>query len=229
MNSSKAFHAPRAFPWRRSTVAMALALCGAAAQAVTINLSSTGDAPVGAVDPNWKVVTGPNVFDRAPAFVLGTSNPLPGSHWIWSSPQGTGAPLGFQVFRLEFNLNALGLDAGSASLDGDWKAEDDGNVLLNVLLPNGSGLHAISGQASHLSIHSGFVAGQNFLDFIVSDIGFPGPKGLDVSGLTLTANPITAAVPEPSTYLFLLAGLAAIPLARRGATTRRRLPVNLAP
>jgi hypothetical protein len=133
-------------------------------------------------------------------------------------------PAGSFTYRTTFTLS--GFNPATASLVGKWATDDFGtNILLNgVSTGNASGGFS---SWSAFTINSGFVAGVNTLDFVVSNGIADGPTGLRVE-VTGTADP--TGVPEPASFLLLGAGLAAFGIFRRrlgisasGLMPRRRI------
>jgi hypothetical protein len=102
---------------------------------------------------------------------------------------------GLYDYQTTFDLT--GFDYTTASISGQWAADDNIKILLNgnEVLPLTTGAH-YSNWTSLASISSGFQAGINTLDFIVNNDG-GGPTGLRTE-LIGTANLAATTVPEPS-------------------------------
>lgn len=135
----------------------------------------------------------------------------------WISISNTGSPgSNTTTYRLTFDLT--GFDFLSALITGNWGVDNTGAILINGsatpnTLPlfttaNFNTLHAFS-------ISSGFVAGINTLDFVVTDLG--APTALRVDDISGTARLVNSAVPEPGTWAMMLVGFGAI-----GFSLRRR-------
>lgn len=146
--------------------------------------------------------------------VATSANAFPIGPWIgddavsaWIGPNSDSqlnGPAGTYDYRVTFSL--AGYNAATAAIAGLWATDDSGtNILLNGA-STGSSAGGFSSFTS-FSITSGFVAGTNTLDFIVSNTG--GPTGLRVE-MTGTAD-----LPEPATLAVLGLALAGLGLARR--------------
>lgn len=213
-------------------------LCAVAlpASAATISgLFNTGvldngtTAASGSVDLHYSLFSSPDVNFPGPNAIV--ADPIATGYWLansatsrWIGPaENQGYPSGAAnhaagdyVYRLSFNLT--GFDPATAQITGSWAADNSGSALrLNGTVtanttPGYSGL-------TTFSIASGFIAGINTLDFVVTEFASGGanPTGLRVDGITGTAN--LAAVPAPAAGWLLGTGLLGV-FARR----RRRLP-----
>ncbi|OYQ38701.1 PEP-CTERM sorting domain-containing protein [Rhodoferax sp. TH121] len=119
---------------------------------------------------------------------------------------------GTYSWTLSFNLS--GFDASTASFSGQFAADNQATVKLNgVVIGSASSFS----QFSSFAANSGFIAGVNTLEFVLTNFaqGSGNPAGLRVE--FLQSNVVTA-VPEPETYAMLLAGLGLI-----GTISRRRM------
>ena len=151
-------------------------------------------------------------------------NGYPSGFWMgdsttsaWIGPVGnadlSGSP-GDYDYKISFGI--FGLDPLSASIMGRWATDDNG---IDILI-NGKSTHQVSGSFSVFSsfaITSGFVSGQNTLDFIVHNIS--GPTGLRVE-MSGTADAL-GAVPEPATWAIMLLGFGALGVALRMSRGKR--------
>lgn len=152
-----------------------------------------------------------------PAYAPNDAN----SRWISISSTGTPGS-NTTSYRLTFDLT--GFDPLTAVITGDWGVDNDGAILINGVatgntLTGGSTnnfnvLHAFT-------INSGFVAGSNFIDFVVTDLG--APTALRVDNLVGTARLVNGAIPEPATWLMMLLGFGAV-----GIAVRRQRALSLA-
>jgi hypothetical protein len=146
------------------------------------------------------------------------------SAWIAPNAASFNSPPGNYDYRTTFDLTGFAPD--TATLIGKWAMDNSGvNILINGH-PTGIAVPALDPlnlnvtqpfqQFNSFSIHSGFVAGLNTLDFIVNNFNNNGanPTGLrvEVTG--------TAFTPEPGSLVLFGAGFAALCL------LRRRLRVN---
>jgi hypothetical protein len=150
--------------------------------------------------------------------VLTSAGGYPVGFWIgdnsisaWIGPNNdpdADGPGGSYTYRTTFNLS--GFDPATASLTGQWSADNEGlNILLNGA-PTGSTAGGFNSW-SPFTISSGFTAGVNTLDFIVDN--WSGATGLRVE-VTGNATEVLSEVPEPASLLLLGAGLAACGILR---------------
>ncbi len=122
---------------------------------------------------------------------------------------------GTYSWTLSFDL--AGFNANTASFSGQFAADNSAIVKLNgVTIGTSGGFSSYSSFAAN----SGFNAGQNTLEFVLTNFaqGSGNPAGLRVEFLQSTV----AAVPEPETYAMLLAGLGLIGSIARRRTLRRK-------
>ncbi len=211
---------------KKITLAIALALSAAgAAHAATIQgLVNTGVGAAGGQDSHYavSVLEGATVLTGQHGFIT-QDNTWPVNPWLansatskWITPtanQGESfdaASQGLYKFELQFDLT--GYNAASASFLGHFAADNAATVFLN-----GSQIAAGTGFSSwsNFGANSGFNNGVNLLDFYVTNWQQNGgnPLGLRVEFTDATV----AAVPEPSSYAMLLAGLGLV-----GWMARRR-------
>lgn len=197
------------------------------ANGVVIPLPSTGTdssgnlLPGGSADPHYQVF-GPAVPGGAPAAVYSPSSIWfqwvpddPNSGWIGFQDSFSTSPHGDYTYELTVDLT--GYDPSTASISGNWAADQFGSIKLNgnatgASVPDGNWNAANAPNLTPFTISSGFQSGINKLDFVVNepDDG----DGLRVRNLALTAT----AVPEPSTItLCCLAAASSILLRRRRA------------
>lgn len=156
--------------------------------------------------------------------VATSANGFPIPPWLgdnalsaWIGPTGAAdltGPVGNYDYRTTFQLSAL--EAAGATIDGQWSVDNTGtSIMLNgVSVAN----TAVDFKAFYtLSVHSGFVAGNNTLDFIVNNSG--GPTGLRTQLVGAIA------IDEPVSVVLLVTGLFGVSVARcrRGLVTRRVL------
>lgn len=154
--------------------------------------------------------------------VATSANGFPIPPWIgddsvsaWIGPASDSVldgPTGTYDYRLTFDLT--GFIPSTASLAGSTASD---NSLLDIHLNGGSTGNTDPGFTAFtpFSISSGFTAGINTLDFLVSNGG--GPTGLRVEFSSATASPAVSGVPEPATLALVGAGLSGL-----GAIRRRR-------
>jgi hypothetical protein len=125
------------------------------------------------------------------------ANPIAAGYWFansstskWIAPAlaqgypsgGTPHPAGLYKYRLSFDLT--GIDPGTVAISGNYGADNSVTIQLN----GASAGAATAGYNPlvHFSIASGFVAGENHLDFLVTNLSASGsnPTGLRVQGLS---------------------------------------------
>lgn len=212
------------------------------AQAAVISRLNTGvDATgnplsLGSLDASYQLVSSPDPQTPGPnLYVINAAGgpasfPFGGlwmpnnsaSQWLVPYANGvvslsTASAGGLYTFRTTFDLT--GFDLSSASIAGQWAAD---NVGRDILL-NGQSIGAatpnpgFSGFAP-FSIGSGFVNGVNTLDFVVfnSSQASGNPTGLRVEG-AITAE-AASPIPEPSSMaLVAISLLVCVQFARRKA------------
>jgi RHS repeat-associated protein len=189
-----------------------------AAGPVPITIYSTGVvssgvlAADGAVDGHYSLIgsadsatPGPNTF-----VVNSTAWPIPpwlaegpNSKWIGPYAYSGGAissASGSYTYRTTFNLT--GLNPATAVLTGQYAADDTAVINLNgvTVFSTSQGFAAFQS----FTINSGFAAGVNTLDFVVTNSTYSGtnPTGLrvDISGTAISGSggtPVTLSPPGP--------------------------------
>ena len=215
----------------RTTIAAAATLFSGLAAAASIGgLVNTGAGQTtGSIDTNYKYTATGNAAGLSGFGVVSNGNADPFPSWLpnttsssWLIPgadQNTNySPTGNSTFTWTLNFDLTGYDASSASFSGHWAADNNG-----VLLLNGVAISTISGQRGYaewtsFSASSGFLAGNNTLQFIVTDTvdaqyNFTGVRAEFLSSNVNAA--IAPAVPEPHTYALMLAGLGALAFVAR--------------
>lgn len=152
-----------------------------------VNNDGTLAAP-GSVDTHWSLILspdpaapGPSAFIASPLTTKWSSNG-PKSQWISPAADSTKQrKKGSYKWRVTFNLS--GFNPASALIKGSWVSDDKTTtVLLNGIVTGITGPANFSKQPSAgtaFSFNTGFVAGVNTLDFIVSNSG-GGPTGIRV-------------------------------------------------
>jgi hypothetical protein len=179
-------------------------------------VDASGNALVGGdgvTDSHWVVVGGSNALTyKHPAYLAENAN----SRWI--NPNGSSNdPGGSYTLRLTFDLT--GFNPSTAAISGLWGVDNCGNVSLNGVAVSGliAGCQDMASFQSLIgfSFTSGFVAGLNTLDLVVSNSG--GPSAARVDNLTGSADAAEGAVPEPASIGFAAMGLSGLFLLRRRA------------
>jgi hypothetical protein len=169
----------------------------------------------GATEAHYQLLSAPETTDTAAPYVtMQNSFPFTPGYWVgdgpnskWISPhanendQGGGFSdaLGDYTYRTTFDLS--GYDPSTAVLIGQVSGDNTLKVLLNGQDTGYTSTNTTQYTSLHpLTITSGFVAGPNILDFVVTntspDLPPPdqrNPTGLRVEFSTATANPAPAA------------------------------------
>ena len=159
--------------------------------------------------------------------IVTTGSGFPFGSWLandwdssWLTPSTSAAqsydPSSNGLYKWSISFDLTGYDPASADFSGRWASDNNGYVVLNgATISSGSSFNSWTS----FSASTGFVAGVNTIDFYVSNLAQNGgnPTGVRVEFLDSYAS-IAAAVPEPASYMMVLAGLAVV-----GAVARRRL------
>ena len=212
-----------------------LLACGSLSAASLFGVCGTGftndtcstEATSGFSDGNWTLSTTAETISGSAPFVT-LAGPFTGTpHWVadsgsskWISPRiletGSSDAAGVYTYTETFTIAAPFLPS-SAVIAGKWTADNSGFIELNGTEVD-PGAAIATGTAGafqnfvNFTINSGFVLGTNTLTFVVtnSSTGSPNVTGLDVQ--------ITEAqifTPEPATFGFMGAGLAALAILGR--------------
>ena len=207
-----------------SCFTLILVLIGSA-QAAPINIFNTG------VDANGDVVTGGTVGDEHYTLISDPNGTITGiktataisegypigpwlgdnslSSWIGPNTDNLVGPGGLFTYQTTFDLN--GLDHTTASILGRWATDDQGiDILINGTATGNTS--ASFGVFTDFTINSGFIAGVNTLDFVVTN--GHGPTGLRVE----ITNANAVAVDEPYALALLGLGLLGLGINRNKKT-----------
>jgi hypothetical protein len=195
------------------TLNHAYTLVSAPASSVSqlVTITSAGGFPIG---PWLADNADTQVF--APTLPPGSGSSLPVSQWIRPNNGSTSGgndndPVGTYVFRTTFTLDSWNFN--TASLVGRFATDNSGTIRLNGATLGGNTPVSSSGFGAwtNFSITSGFQAGLNTLDFVVSNgSGTSGnPTGLRASFVG------SVFVPEPSTFGIFGLGLPLFGMIRR--------------
>lgn len=157
--------------------------------------------PAGQTDPHYTISSSP--IGAVPALAASREH-----DWVantassgWINATGTGEtgnpePAGIYTYTLIFSLS--GFDPSTARITGGWASDNASEIYLNGVNTGFSNPTVEFGALDPFSITSGFLPGENELQFLVTQDAGGGinPEGLQVNILSATAEP----VPEPSTF-----------------------------
>ncbi len=198
------------------------------AYGTTITFYNTGEAAdgsalaAGANDSHYSLVSNPSgstetavATQRNVAWMASSA----GSGWI--SPGASGnTSWASGSYTYETSIDLTGYNASTAILTGTIAADDSVAIYLNHSATAAFPMNAGFSSATGFSI-SGFRSHVNVIDFVV--VNQAGPTGLLVNA-TLTAQPLTIAAPEPSTFVLVASGgLVTVTGVRRRQNAPRRL------
>jgi hypothetical protein len=163
-------------------------------------------------DPHYTIIASADASAPGPNAYVVYSNALPIGSWIYDGPNskwiaprtdaGNGNAAGNYTYRTTFDLT--GFNASTAVLTGQFVADNSATIKLNGVTVGPSSFGFLSW--TPFTITSGFVAGVNTLDFVVTNDGSSSnPTGLrvDLSGSATpsVAPPITVTVSPPTVTL----------------------------
>jgi hypothetical protein len=199
-----------------AATAVALVLSAASASAAPISgLFATGvdgagvALSAGATDTHYSIVSPSQQAVVMQSLIPGSWLPHTATRrWIWETAAGTPVHV-TRSFQTTFDLT--GLDETTASLAGQWAADNTG---LDILINGASTGNTCGGFSTlcNFNIASGFIAGINTLEFQVQDVG--GISGFLVSSISGTADESVTEVPEPGLIAIFALGLAGLGFGR---------------
>ena len=151
----------------------------------------------GTIDPHWQLIQSPDLSFPGPNAIVVNDSGFPIPPWLangpnskWIAPQAnqsTGNQAGDYKYRITFNLT--GLEPSTAVITGNWTSDNTGpQVLLNGTPTGVLGDGNFGALGNAFTINTGFIAGVNTLDFVVTNAGTViNPTGVRVE-LNGTAN-----------------------------------------
>ncbi len=131
------------------------------------------------------------------------------SGWVSPGANGSAGATGNYTYQLTFNL--AGLDPNSALISGTFGTDNSGAIWLNGNSPVSTTGSAAFGSPTNFTFNSGFLPGLNTISVRVNNEG--DPTAFRVEFTNASANPLSA-VPEPSSIVLGLSGLALVAIAR---------------
>lgn len=140
-----------------------------------------------------------------PAWVADTS----AAAWVSPAANGNAVGIGTYVYTLTFSM--AGLNTSTAQITGRFTSDNDSTISLNGGAPVASRAFEQFGSFTNFSFTTGFNAGTNTIQVAVNNGG--DPTGFIVEFITANDSPI----PEPSTYVLAISGLALIVVGSRRA------------
>ncbi len=213
-----------------AAILAALAWCVSVSQAATIaDLFNTGVDPsavplvgTGVADPHYSLIASPAAYTAVtvndPGYPIGTwALNSATSRWIGPAGDSNGAG-GNYVYRTNFTVPANAI-LSTVSVTGQWAVDD---VATDILI-NGASTSPPSPFYTPLqafSVTSGFVYGNNTLDFLITNalLGTVNPTGLRVDRIVGTYQ-----IPEPTSACLVGVALAASLGLMRGFRARGQL------
>jgi hypothetical protein len=163
----------------------------------------------GTADPHYTLTSVPSGPSTAKAIAPHSAwvTPPADARWIAPTSSSTNDPVGWYVFETAFNL----VDTSGVVVSGKWATDNSGEIWLNGSNTGIVRAHGVAGNFSNLvyfEITSGFIAGDNTLEFKVYNGGIPptpnygGPMGLLVTDMQV--------VPVPGAVLLGVLGLSVV-------------------
>ena len=199
---------PRTF--LRVASSLAITLAAPHAFGTTITFYNTGEASDGSAlaagvnDPHYSLVSNPTGSTQtAIATQRNSAWVAPPANSGWISPGASGnSSWASGSYTYETSIDLTGFNASSAIFTGSIAADDSVSIYLNH--SSTAAYTATNGFSSLASFSiNGFQRGVNVIDFVV--VNQSGPSGLLVTG-SVTAQPLTIAAPEPSTFVLVASG-----------------------
>jgi hypothetical protein len=151
----------------------------------TLRVQSTGGASIGSVDPNYVLLDG--LGSPLTAYVVDLIDSPPNwSSGRWIAPAPTVQPTAAGTYRYRTSFDLTGFNPNTVEIRGLWDADDTADCYVNGVYAatvNKPGPY----DSDRLLLNSGFKAGINTLDFVVTNSRPSSPTGLMVTIQSATA------------------------------------------
>jgi CSLREA domain-containing protein len=156
----------------------------------------------GAVDPHWQMIQSADAGFPGPNAIVVNDTGFPIPPWLangpaskWLAPQASqsvGNQSGAYKYRIKFSLT--GLEPSTAVIAGHWTSDNQGpQVLLNGVSTGVTNNGDFTTLGNAFAISTGFIAGTNTLDLVVTNLG----PGINPTGVRVELNGTVNLLPPP--------------------------------